>query len=159
MFQVIVFGTDGSETADIALPLVKRLGAAGARIVVVHANEIMVGRGGPSTRYANEDELHAKVQQQTRELTQDGVDATLRVVTGVQADPAHAIVGVAGDEGADLIVVGTRGHSRIAGLLVGSVTQRLLHIAPCPVMAVPSVPSDLFAPAESVTTSATSDVP
>jgi nucleotide-binding universal stress UspA family protein len=38
----------------------------------------------------------------------------------------------------DAIVVGTRGHTPIAGLLVGSVTQRLLHIAPCPLIAVPT---------------------
>jgi nucleotide-binding universal stress UspA family protein len=38
----------------------------------------------------------------------------------------------------DAIVVGTRGHTPIAGLLVGSVTQRLLHIAPCPVIVVPN---------------------
>ena len=38
---------------------------------------------------------------------------------------------------ADVIVVGTRGHGRRSGMLLGSVTQRLLHVAPCPVVAVP----------------------
>jgi len=37
----------------------------------------------------------------------------------------------------DLVVVGTRGHGRVAGMLLGSVTQSLLQVAPCPVVAVP----------------------
>jgi nucleotide-binding universal stress UspA family protein len=36
-----------------------------------------------------------------------------------------------------VIVVGTRGRTPLAGLVLGGVTQRLLHIAPCPVLAVP----------------------
>ena len=52
--------------------------------------------------------------------------------------PAHPIEEIAEEAKADLIVVGTRGHSAIAGLLLGSVTQRLLHIARRPVLVVPS---------------------
>jgi nucleotide-binding universal stress UspA family protein len=40
--------------------------------------------------------------------------------------------------GADVIVVGIRGHTQLAGLLLGSITQRLLHVAPCPVLAIPA---------------------
>ena len=48
------------------------------------------------------------------------------------------IAKVARETEADLIVAGTRGHTALAGLLVGAVTQRLLHIAPCAVMAIPA---------------------
>jgi nucleotide-binding universal stress UspA family protein len=55
--------------------------------------------------------------------------------------PAHAIEEIAAEAGADLIVVGMRGHSALAGLLVGSVTQRLLHVARRPVLVVPAADS------------------
>ena len=71
-------------------------------------------------------------------MKESGVDATLRVVHGTNIDPADLIAGVAKDVDADVIVVGTRGHGRVAGMLLGSVTQRLLHVAPCPVLAVPA---------------------
>ena len=59
------------------------------------------------------------------------------MVDGGPGGPAHAIADAAKEVGADLIVVGTRGHTALGGLLLGSVTNRLLHIAPCPVLAVP----------------------
>jgi nucleotide-binding universal stress UspA family protein len=47
-------------------------------------------------------------------------------------------VDIADRTGGDLIVMGTRGHSSIAGIALGSVAQRLLHIAKRPTLAVPS---------------------
>jgi nucleotide-binding universal stress UspA family protein len=47
------------------------------------------------------------------------------------------IAEVAREQNADVIVVGTRGHRQIASLIIGSVTHKLLHMTPCPVLAVP----------------------
>lgn len=52
-------------------------------------------------------------------------------------DPAEQVLAAAGERQADLIVCGSRGHGRITGLLVGSVAQKLLAGAACPVLVVP----------------------
>ncbi|WP_372891505.1 universal stress protein [Rhodosalinus sp.] len=54
----------------------------------------------------------------------------------VQGDHADAIVDAAADEGARMIVVGRRGLGRFRGAVLGSVSQKLLHQAPCTVVAV-----------------------
>ena len=51
---------------------------------------------------------------------------------------ARTIAEIAEEVEADLIVVGTHGYGRVAGLLLGSVTQGLLHAGVCPVLAVPT---------------------
>ena len=51
-------------------------------------------------------------------------------------DPAREIIAAAGDQQVDLIVVGSRGHGRLAGLLLGSVAQKVISVAPCPVVVV-----------------------
>jgi nucleotide-binding universal stress UspA family protein len=140
MFKTIVWASDGSEAADRALPFAKELAAGeGRSLVVVHSKERIVG--GRSAGYpvlADEDELQAKIEGQVEAARSEGLDVTFRPMSGAAGHVAHMIVDVASDVGADLIVVGTRGHSAVAGLLLGSVTQRLLHVAPCPVLAVPA---------------------
>jgi nucleotide-binding universal stress UspA family protein len=140
MFKTIVWATDGSEAADQALPYVKSLAQeSGAALVVVHAVEAFVtsyAAGLPV--FGDEDELKAKVKRQTEELQSEGVTVDSTVIQASGVRPAHLIAEAARDVNADLIVVGTRGHTPVGGLLLGSVTQRLLHIAPCPVLAVPA---------------------
>ncbi len=139
MFRTIVWATDGSEAADRALPYAKALAEGDDRaLVVVHSKELFVGRAGGWPVLADEDELEAKIRRQVEEARAEGLDATFKLVTGAAPGAAHMISDAARDVGADVIVVGTRGHTPIAGLLLGSVTQRLLHIAPCPVLAVPA---------------------
>lgn len=50
---------------------------------------------------------------------------------------APAILGIAEEQGAEAIVVGKRGAGRIAGLLIGSISQKLVSLAPLPVTVVP----------------------
>ena len=141
MFNTVIWATDGSEHADRALPYAKALTKlASGRLLVVHGVEHLSGPGGGNvTLAANEEEIKARIEQQVTELTDDGLDATLKIVGGPSlAGAAHMIADVAREVGADTIVVGARGRTQLAGLLVGNVTHRLLHISPCPVLAVPA---------------------
>ena len=101
-------------------------------------HEILVGRGGGQPVVADEDDVTARIEGQVRELGDEGLKATLRVVHATAGSVPQTIADAADDLSADLIVVGTRGHTAFGGLLLGSVTQRLLHVATCPVFAVPA---------------------
>ena len=141
MFKKIVWATDGSDSADKALAVAKTLAAeSGGELVAVHCEEwTLPGKGGGSLPVAaNEVDLKSKIERQVSELNGDGINATLEATRGSVGGAAHAIAAAAETHEADAIVVGTRGHTPLAGLLVGSVPQRLLHIAPCPVIAVPA---------------------
>ncbi len=138
MFRTIVWATDGSEAADRALPFAKALAKeSGARLVAVHVAEFVGGRFGGFATYSDDEELEAKIIGQVHEARDEGLDATFTILKAEPVGAAHLIVEAARECEADLIVVGTRGRGALAGLLVGSVTQRLLHLAPCPVVAVP----------------------
>lgn len=155
MFKTIVWATDGSEASDRALPFAKTLASSeGAKLVVVHGKEHLVGRAAGYPVVANDDELEAKVRRQADEAREEGFDATVKLVSGAAGHLAHLIADAADSAGADVIVVGTRGHAPVAGLLLGSVTQRLLHIASCPVLAVPPTAVDAEAERESETVAA-----
>lgn len=140
MFNKIIWATDGSEAADAALPQLRALaGDNGTEVVVLHCEETFVGpvAYGLDVNVA-EDDLKAKIAKQAEELAAEGLHVTTEFVTGRSGAAAHAIANAAQDDAADLILVGTRGHTALGGLLLGSVTQRLLQLAPCPVMAVPA---------------------
>jgi nucleotide-binding universal stress UspA family protein len=139
MFKTVIWATDGSEAADQALPFAKDLVRGASRqLVVLHNKERLVGgRTAGFPLYADEDEREAKICDQVDEACAEGLDATFRLTSGFAGHSGDTISNAARELDADVIVVGTRGHGPVMGALVGSVTQRLLHTAPCPVLAVP----------------------
>lgn len=144
MVSRMVIALDGSEASERTLPVLRQLAAPdGVRVEIVHVRERLVGRAGGQPLRVNEDELIERVKAQAAELAQAGYDTHLHIEKTVGAQPAHIIADLAQQVGADLILTGTRGHGPVAGLLLGSVATRLLHVAPCPVVVVPSkVPAE-----------------
>jgi len=156
MFKTILWATDGSANADRALPFAKELAETSeAKLVVAHCRELLTGRAAGLPVNADEPDIIGKIRDQVAELRSVGIDVHDEIVTTTGVGAPTVIADIARDVDADIIVVGTRGHSALVGLLVGSVTQRLLHVAPCSVLAVPAA-GQAIAEAPLATTSAAS---
>lgn len=138
MSSKIVVGVDGSDGSDRAVAEATEVAKRdGAGIVLVHVVERIAAKGDMAPLRADEPEIKERIEKQAADLRDAGVEADVRFESIVLGGPARSIADVADEIGADLIVVGTRGHSALAGVILGSVTQKLLHLASCPVLCVP----------------------
>ncbi len=149
MFKNVVWATDGSAHADRALEYAKKLTQRdGGTLHVSHVVEKLVGaRVAGQEANLNEAEIEAKISDQARAAEREGLRVKLHVSVGHSGEIFRRIADEAAEANADVIVVGTRGHSAVVGAVIGSVTQRLLHVAGCPVLAVPPA-RDFHAEAE-----------
>lgn len=139
MFKKILCATDGSTRSEGALALAGTLAVdADAILEVVHVIEYLgAGRAAGLDARCDEPEIRARVQEQTAALAQRGVQSRTHLPRAIKSHTAQKIAELARDLDADLIVVGSRGHSVLTGAILGSVTQRLMHEASCPVLALP----------------------
>jgi nucleotide-binding universal stress UspA family protein len=138
VFNTVVLGLDGSEGSKLAVPVSSEIAERyGARLVIVHVDERIAAKGGLHPVRPDEELVRRELEEQAQQLSGRGIDTAFEVVEVVLGGPAHAIEEVAERESAELIVVGRRGHSPVAGLVLGSVTQRLLHVAQRSVLAAP----------------------
>ena len=138
MYKSIVWGTDGSSEADRALPAVIDLASRpGTTLTVVHVDEHFYGgRSSGDSVFADEPDLRTKIEQQVEDFRKAGISTDFQVLAKTDGEPADAIAEVAETIDADLIVVATRGHGRLAGAFLGSCEQRLLHVSPVPVLVI-----------------------
>lgn len=139
MLRKIVFANEGSPAGDRALLYVEHLARLeNAEVVVLHAFEV------PGRYAATEvfDDLYASFERAAWAVVDDAVEelekGEIRARGMVrEGPPAQLILQVADEENASLIILGTRGPSSAAELLLGSVSAEVLRRARCPVMAVP----------------------
>jgi nucleotide-binding universal stress UspA family protein len=144
MFQSIVVGTDGSQTAGEAVrEAIELAKALGASIELVSAYEPV------SSQRLREESRQVPEDMQWMVTPREDVDATLREAAdraqaagvGVttyarEGDPADAILDVAEERAADLIVVGNKGMTGAKRFLLGSVPNKVSHHAPCSVLII-----------------------
>ncbi len=135
----LLVAIDGSEHSDKAVATAGRLAAAtSADVVVIHQrSDIATDHGPASPSSERTDDAQTLVDSAVAALTTAGTGSVQgRVVRGLRGEEAQAILDVARDEDADIIVVGHRGLGRLAGLLVGSVTDKLVQLSDRAVLVV-----------------------
>jgi nucleotide-binding universal stress UspA family protein len=144
MFQSIVVGTDGSQTAGEAVRgAIELARALGASIELVSAYEPVANqRVREEARQAPEDlqwmvNPREDVDATLREAAERVQDAGLGVNTYArEGDPADAILDVAEERDADLVIVGNKGMTGAKRFLLGSVPNKVSHHAPCSVLII-----------------------
>lgn len=136
--SLILVPVDGSEHADHALDhAIELAGLMEGRILLLHCHRPfpkIIGEPYLQTIITETlDDAKACLKPYAERLRQTAIPHEERTI---EEPAAEAIVQVAEIEKCSLIVMGTRGRNSLQGLLLGSVTQRVLQTAPCPVMVV-----------------------
>lgn len=134
-FQRILIGYDGSKEAEKALKLglsiAKSLHSKVEILAVAHPPQ-------PSTSvevHAVLDEARERYERELKRVAKVANKIGIQVATDVAVGhPAEQIIKRAEESRADLIVVGHRGLSKLKQLVLGSVSERVLSYAPCPVL-------------------------
>ena len=140
MYKKIFFASDGSDNAHraglAAIELAQDLSLKS--IIVIH---IAISPPAQSRMIKADFDAHTLLEEDAKEIMKQtfeeidkaGLSAEVHVAIG---DPADEIVKIAKNEDADLLVIGSRGLGSITGVLIGSVSQKIVHEASCPVMIV-----------------------
>jgi nucleotide-binding universal stress UspA family protein len=139
MFERILLAVDGSEhalhAAKAAAELARAMKSERIRIVVCF-DKIPSYLGEPNFQQA----INVRLVESQR-ILKGAVDALGSVPSEVhtemiEGDPAEVIIDVANIRNSSVIVMGSRGLGRLAGLLLGSTSQKVVSHAPCPVLVV-----------------------
>jgi nucleotide-binding universal stress UspA family protein len=140
MFERILLSVDGSPDSGKALLLTRDLARIhGSRVLVVHGRDVplMAPSGQPAPpmmeRWETDDDAQKVVDGAVSELQAVGVTAAGEVLPG-QGRIGEKILQAADALDADLIVLGSRGMSRVEEVMIGSVSHKIVHLAKCPVL-------------------------
>jgi nucleotide-binding universal stress UspA family protein len=137
MFDKVLVAVDGSQYSDAALTAAEGFAAkTGSTVEVVHVHEhdFIPSKAGMSPDLEPMDEAKAVIDRAVERLKGHGVSVTGRLLQARTRDVPRAIIEAAEESGADLIIVGRRGLSSLTGMLVGSVSNKLIHVAKVPIM-------------------------
>lgn len=135
----ILVPTDFSEHAnyalDYAIELAKILQSRLTFLHVIHLTPLAMGDLGTSGLVPYLEEMETDAQQHMQALLhrahQEGLQGETAIVQGA---PFQSIVEMAESQDIDLIVMGTHGRAGLTHVLMGSVAEKVVRLAPCPVL-------------------------
>ena len=139
----VLVATDFEETSGAALDYGRDLARSyGSTLHVLHTVENILVRFAAEGALALLPDLQTAVETNARERMEalvTGEDRTTlraKAVIVTAAEPAEAIVQYAKEHNVDLIVMGTHGRHGFTHVFMGSVAERVVRMAPCPVLTV-----------------------
>jgi len=149
MYQRIMVAVDGSATAERGLQEAIQLALdQKAKLAIVHVIDVVIAYGAgqwvggyvEGTReFAQEIIAHARKTAQAAGIEPE-IQSPEIVTTGYHV--ADTVAQLARDWKADLLVVGTHGRRGVSRMLIGSVAERIVRVAPCPLLLVRGGPAE-----------------
>jgi nucleotide-binding universal stress UspA family protein len=139
-FEVVLLAVDKSEQSDRAVEVARdlaRLSGGVVHLLHVLEREVVVARGGGAFDLETEEDVEALVSKELSVLREAGVEVEVDIRRGRLDVTYRAILQVADDISADVIVMGSRGLTAFGALMLGSHTYRVLHASTRPVLVVP----------------------
>lgn len=148
----ILVATDFGDSAAVAMAYGRELARTfNARLHVVHIVEDVLLRYSPEVTFgvpALQKDLETAAWRHLNALVTDEDRQTLNALPVVKTsvNVASAVVDYAREHAIDLIITGTHGRGAVKHLLMGSVAERVVRTAPCPVLTVHANERDFLAP-------------
>jgi nucleotide-binding universal stress UspA family protein len=140
MFQRILVSVDGSEDSEKAVKMSAELARTyGSQVLVVHGRDVPFIAPNPRPapprveRWETEQEAQQLVDAAVSKLREAGADVRGQVLPG-EGRVGYKILEAAAADNSDLIVLGSRGMSRVEEVMIGSVSHKIIHMARCPVL-------------------------
>ena len=134
-YDKVLVAIDGSETSTNVLEHARRLaGIHDSEVIVYHVRQKAYS-GASTISIGSRPVITA--QAAAEQLAEDGIRVRALEEDAQWAHTANSIIEAAERESADVIVIGSRGLSRLPAMLLGSVAYKVLHLANQPVLVIP----------------------
>jgi nucleotide-binding universal stress UspA family protein len=134
VFNKILLAVDTSEQSRLATSKAAELARGlNGEIHVFHVRPLLAGRGGWLDVDLTEEDRNV-ADDVAAELAAQGLTVSASRVASYHGDTGKRIVEAASEYGADVIVMGSRGHGELPSVLLGSVAHKVVHLAHCPVL-------------------------